>query len=46
MEVYTVERDQENPSLWRVYENGIAIGTAGSYGDCEAYLDLLENGER
>lgn len=42
---YTVERDNEHPSLWRVYEDGVAIGTAGSYQDCEDYLDLIENGE-
>lgn len=45
MPTFTVERDKDYPSLCRVYEDGIAIGTAGTYDECDAYVDLIKQGE-
>lgn len=42
---YTVVRDTEYPDKWRVFRNGVAIGSPGTYDECESYLDLLERGE-
>lgn len=46
MPTYTVQRDSEFPALWRAYQDGVAIGTAGTHEEVTDYLDLIENSEQ
>lgn len=45
MTQFTIQIDTEYPSLYRAFQDGIPIGTAGTYQEIEDYLDLIENGE-